>query len=51
MKVMRGGRRVTVEVTADGGGLVSHAGTAWLGRVADEIGLTSALSRGLAEIK
>ena len=27
MKVMRDGRWVTVEVTADGAGLVSHAGT------------------------
>ena len=41
---MRDGRPVTVEVTADGAGLVSHAGTALLGQVADKLGLTSALS-------
>ncbi len=51
MKVMRNGRSVTVEVTADGAGLVSHAGTALLGRVADKVGLTGALSVGLAAIK
>jgi len=51
LKVMRDGRPVTVEVTADGPGLVSHAGTALLGQVADELGLTSALSVRLAAIK
>ena len=51
MKVMRDGRPVTVEVTADGPGLVSHAGTALLGQVADRVGLTSALSVRLAAIK
>ena len=48
---MRDGRPVTVEVTADGAGLVSHAGTALLGRVAAKVGLTSALSLGLAGLK
>ena len=51
MKVMRDGRPVTVEVTADGSGLVSHAGTALLGQVADKLGLTSALSVRLGAIK
>ena len=51
MKVMRDGRPVTVEVTADGPGLVSHAGTALLGQVADKLGLTSALSVRLAGLK
>jgi len=51
LKVMRDGRRVTVEVTADGAGLVSHAGSALLGRVADKLGLTSALSRRLGVLK
>lgn len=51
MKVMRDGRLVTVEVTADGAGVVSHAGSALLGQVADNLGLTRALSQGLAEIK
>jgi hypothetical protein len=51
LKVMRDGRPVTVEVTSDGAGLVSHAGTALLGQVADKLGLTSALSGRLASIK
>ncbi len=51
MKVMRDGRPVTVEVTADGAGLVSHAGTALLARVADKLGLTKALSLRLAVLK
>jgi hypothetical protein len=51
LKVMRDGRPVTVEVTADGAGLVSHAGTALLGQVADRLGLTSALSARLAGLK
>ncbi len=51
MKVMRDGRPVTVEVTADGAGLVSHAGTALLARVADKLGLTKALSLRLGSIK
>ena len=51
MKVMRDGRSVTVEVTADGAGLVSHAGSALLGRVADKVGLTRALSNRLAAVK
>ena len=41
---------VTVEVTADGAGLVSHAGTALLGQVAGELGLARA-GRRLARIK
>jgi hypothetical protein len=48
---MRDGRRVTVEVTADGAGLVSHAGTALLAGVADKVGLTTALSLRLAVLK
>jgi hypothetical protein len=51
LKVMRDGRCVTVEVTADGAGLVSHAGTALLGRVADKLGLTRALSTRLGVLK
>ena len=51
MKVMRDGRPVTVEVTADGAGLVSHAGSALLAQVADTLGLTKALSLRLAAIK
>jgi hypothetical protein len=38
----------TVEVTADGEGLVSHAGTALLVELADRAGLTGALSMALA---
>src|SRR5215213_9164351 len=48
---MRDGRRVTVEVTADGAGLVSHVGSAVLAQVADSLGLTRALSRRLAAVK
>jgi hypothetical protein len=51
LKVMRDGRWVTVEVTADGAGLVSHAGSALLGQVADVVGLTGALSTRLGAIK
>ena len=51
MWVMRDGRSVTVEVTADGAGLVSHAGSALLAQVADKVGLTNALSLRLAAIK
>src|SRR4051794_37036143 len=48
---MRDGRPVTVEVTADGAGLVSHSGSALLAQVADKLGLTKALSRRLAGLK
>lgn len=48
---MRAGRSVTVEVTPDGAGLVSRAGTALLSQVADRTGLTASLSAGLASIK
>lgn len=51
MKVQRNGREFTVEVTADGEGVVSHAGTALLAGTADRIGLTDALSRGLAPMR
>jgi hypothetical protein len=51
LKVMRDGRPVTVEVTADGAGLVSHAGTALLAQVADKLALTRTLSRRLAGLK
>ncbi len=51
MKVMRDGRPVTVEVTSDGAGLVSHAGSALVAQVADKVGLTAALSARLAGIK
>jgi Transposase DDE domain group 1 len=51
LKVMRDGRPVTVEVSADGAGLVSHAGTALVAQVADKVGLTAALSLRLAGIK
>jgi len=51
LKVMRDGRPVTVEVTTDGSGLVSHAGSALLGQVADKVGLTSGLSLRLGVLK
>jgi hypothetical protein len=51
LKVMRDGRPVTVDVTADGAGLVSHAGSALLAQVADKLGLTRMLSVRLAAVK
>ena len=51
MRVQRDGRRFTVEVTADGEGLVSHAGAALLGEAADRLGLTEALSRALGGVR
>ncbi|HEX8160062.1 MAG TPA: transposase [Solirubrobacteraceae bacterium] len=47
----RDGRNVTVEVTADGEGLISHAGSALLAQIADKTGLTQALSVRLASLK
>ena len=47
MKVTRDGHSFNVCVTADGEGLVSHAGSALLAQVADRTGLTRALSREL----
>jgi len=51
LRVQRDGRDFTVDVTADGEGLVSHAGSALLAQVADKTGLTRALSRCLAGMK
>jgi hypothetical protein len=51
LKVQRDGRNVTVEVTSDGEGLVSHAGSALLAQIADKSGLTQALSARLADLK
>ncbi len=51
MKVQRDGRHFTVEVTADGEGLVSHAGSALLAQVADKTGFTRALSLRLAGMR
>jgi Transposase DDE domain group 1 len=48
LEVQRRGRFNKVEVTADGKGLVSHAGSALLVAVADKVGLTDALSEALA---
>ncbi len=51
MKVTHDGRRVKVDVTSDGEGLVSHAGSALLARVADKSGLTLALSHEFGELQ
>jgi hypothetical protein len=51
LKVMRDGRSVTVEVMADGAGLVSHAGSALLSQAAGKVGLPRALCTRLAAIK
>ncbi len=48
---MRDGRPVTVDVTADGQGVVSHAGAALLVQVADKTGFTRALSLRLGSIR
>jgi hypothetical protein len=48
---MREGRCFTVDVAPDGEGLVSHAGAALLAETADRVGLTRALSRGLAGVR
>jgi len=49
MKVTHAGRQITVNVRADGDGLVSHAGSALLAQVADKSGLTRALSSAVGE--
>ena len=51
MRVTHAGRRITVEVTSDGEGLVSHAGSALLAQVADKTGLTRALSQELGPLR
>lgn len=51
MKVMHDGRSVTVEVTADGAGLVSHAGSALVAQVADKVGFTETLALRLSGLK
>lgn len=51
MKVQRDGRNFTVDVAADGEGLVSHAGAALLAEVADRVGLTGELSGALAGVR
>ncbi len=51
MRVQHDGRDFTVDVTADGEGLVSHAGSALISRLADKAGLTEELSRGLADMR
>jgi hypothetical protein len=51
LRVQRDGRNVTVEVTSDGEGLVSHAGSALLAQIADKTGLTQALSVRLEGLK
>ena len=51
MKVQHKGRSLNVDVTADGEGLVSHAGSALLSQVADKTALTKALSRGLSSMR
>jgi len=51
LRVSRDGRQLTVEVRADGEGVVSHAGAALLAEAADRLGLTRALSGGLAPMR
>ena len=49
MKVTHAGRQITVNVRADGDGLVSRAGSALLAEVADKSGLTRALNVAVGE--
>jgi hypothetical protein len=51
LKVQRDGRNFTVDVAADGEGLVSHAGAALLSEVADRVGLTREFSSALAGVR
>jgi Transposase DDE domain group 1 len=51
LKVKPTARLETVEVTADGEGLVSHAGAALLVELADWVGLTGALSDAVAQTR
>jgi hypothetical protein len=52
LRVQHDGRQITVTVTADGDeNTVSHAGAALLAETADRMGLTSALSAGLAGLR
>src|SRR5919202_2294034 len=51
LRVQRDGRRFTVEVASDGEGLVSHAGAGLLAEAADRLGLTGALSEGVAGMR
>jgi hypothetical protein len=51
LRVQRDGRDFTVDVTADGEGLLSHAGSALLAQVADKTGLTKALSSALVPMR
>jgi len=51
LKVQCDGRSFTVDVAADGEGLVSHAGAALLGEVADRVGLTRGLSAALVGVR
>ena len=52
MRVQRDGRLVTVAVTADGDDqIVNHVGAALLAGCADRVGLTRALSAGLAGLR
>jgi predicted lysophospholipase L1 biosynthesis ABC-type transport system permease subunit len=51
LKVQRDGRNFTVDVVADGEGLVSHAGAALLGEVADGVRLTREFSNALAGVR
>jgi hypothetical protein len=49
LRVMHAGRQITVNVGADGDGLVSHAGSALVAQVADKTGLTRALSLAVGQ--
>jgi hypothetical protein len=51
LRVQRDGRGLTVDVVADGEGVVSHAGAALLVEAADRLEFTSGFSRALAGVR
>lgn len=51
MRVKRCGGLARVQIVADGGGLVSRAGTVLVVGVADRVGLTGALSDALGDVR
>src|SRR5207244_1125310 len=51
LRVQRDGREFTVDVVADGDGVVSHAGAALVAETADRVGLTDQLSRVLTGLR
>lgn len=51
MQVMRSGRKRTLQVRADDTAVVSHAGSALVGELAERLGLTAGLSAAMASTR